>query len=171
VYLLSNRLINSAMQYSTKRSMMGLAIQASIPGHVVRAGIVFVALFRLDQFSTNDAAEARTWHFVGCFSTRSEALCPYPRKQGQGIIRTTQREGADMRTVMVVVMVMTLAGCAATTAELAAEDDATCTGYGFTQRTTDYAACRLHVAQARESRQTMKKAAWMAGYMARTPQP
>jgi hypothetical protein len=170
VYLLSNRLINSAMQYSTKRSMMGLAIQASIPGHVVRAGIVFVALFRLDQFSTNDAAEARTWHFVGCFSTRSEALYPYRWKQVRGIICTTQREGAHMRTVMVVVALMMVAGCT-TTAELAAEDDATCIGYGFTPRTTDYAACRLQVAQAREDRDNRTRSAMYMGYMGYMGQP
>ncbi len=81
-----------------------------------------------------------------------------------------------MRAVLVV-MVMVLAGCAATPAELAAEDDATCTGYGFTPQTTDYAICRMSVAQGRESQANARKAAWFAGTGARlitaprTPQP
>lgn len=62
-----------------------------------------------------------------------------------------------------VVMVVILAGCAASPAELAAEDDAACTGYGFTRQTADYAACRMHVAQARESRDTMKRASLFMG--------
>lgn len=71
-----------------------------------------------------------------------------------------------MRTALVV-LVMVLAGCAATPAEQAAQDDETCIDYGFAPRTTDYAACRLQVAQSRENRDTMKRAAWFMG----RPQP
>jgi starvation-inducible outer membrane lipoprotein len=72
-----------------------------------------------------------------------------------------------MRTALVIMALVALAGCAATPAELAAQDDATCTDYGFTQGTTDYAACRLQVAQAREDRDTMTRAALFMG----RPQP
>jgi hypothetical protein len=68
-----------------------------------------------------------------------------------------------MRTALVIVVMVALAGCTATPAELAAQDDATCAGYGFTQGTTGYAACRLQVAQAREDRDTMTRAALFMG--------
>jgi hypothetical protein len=69
-----------------------------------------------------------------------------------------------MRVALVVVALMMVAGCT-TTADLAAEDDATCIGYGFAHRTTDYAACRLQVSQARENRDTMTRSALFMGYM------
>lgn len=71
-----------------------------------------------------------------------------------------------MRTALAV-LVMVLAGCAATPAEQAAQDDETCIDYGFAHRTTDYAACRLHVAQSREDRDNMTRAALFVG----RPQP
>jgi hypothetical protein len=114
---------------------------------------------------------ARAWHFVVCFSTRSEVFCPYPHAGQRGIIRPTQLDEANMRMALVLAALLVVAGCAATPAELAAEDDATCTGYGFTPRTTDYAACRLQVAQSRENRDATKRAAWMAGYMASRKAP
>lgn len=62
------------------------------------------------------------------------------------------------------VAVMMLAGCA-TPAELAADDDATCTGYGFNQQAmpADYAVCRMHVERARQDRDNMTRAALFVG--------
>jgi hypothetical protein len=76
-----------------------------------------------------------------------------------------------MRTALVLAMLLVTAGCAATPAELAVQDDETCIGYGFAPRTTDYAACRLQVAQSRENRDATKRAALMAGYMASRKTP
>lgn len=62
------------------------------------------------------------------------------------------------------VVVLVLAGCT-TPAEQAAEDDATCTGYGFNPQTmpADYAVCRMHVERARQDRDTITRAALFVG--------
>lgn len=66
-------------------------------------------------------------------------------------------------SLLVVVMVLVLAGCA-TPAEQAADDDI-CTGYGFNPQTmpADYAVCRIHVERARQDQDNMTGAALFVG--------
>jgi hypothetical protein len=75
-----------------------------------------------------------------------------------------------MKVVLLMMVVLTgfLAGCT-TPAELAAQDHETCTGYGFNPQTmpADYAACRMQVAQDRENRDNMTRAALFVGSAAR----
>jgi hypothetical protein len=83
------------------------------------------------------------------------------------ILPEHNEEDAGMKVVLLMVVVALtgfLAGCT-TPAELAAQDDATCTGYGFNPQTmpAEYATCRLQVAQGRENRNTMKRAALFMG--------
>jgi hypothetical protein len=86
------------------------------------------------------------------------------------ILPEHNEEDADMKVVLLMMVALTgfLAGCT-TPAELAAQDHETCTGYGFNPQTmpADYAACRMQVAQDRENRDNMTRAALFVGSAAR----